>query len=274
MSICNNFRKEAGRVWTQMNDAQKLGMSLSEETITETSLYNIAKRHHSKDVVIVPATKPQEAKHGADWEWWFIRNGKGIGFRVQAKRLFPNGRYQSLFKPKNPFAQLDKLVLEANHEGLIPLYCFYNFDAPKGGFSGHSNNCKHDYRGPSFWGCTIAKPDDVKALGKDTISDLRKVFEPWHTLVCLRAGLDIPGSVTQNFQALSIRTAITDSDKGSPKNFEIREVPDYVVRLAGQARERRESDDLLAQYIDHAFWEEFGGGKEDISGILVVDQQA
>jgi hypothetical protein len=274
MSICNNFRQEAGRVWNQMNEAQRLGMFLSEETITEMSLYNIAKRHHAKDVVIVPATKLQEAKHGADWEWWFIRNGKGIGFRVQAKRLFPNGRYQSLFKAKTRYAQLDKLVLEANTHGLMPRYCFYNFDTPEGGFSGHTSNCKHDYRGPSFWGCAIARPDDVKLLGKDSIGDLREILEPWHTLVCLRAGLDIPRSVARNFGTFSQRTANGDTDKASRKEPEVQEAPDYVVRLAAQARERRRSKGVASQYIDHVYWKEIAATKEDVVGILVVEQQA
>jgi len=272
MSICANFRKEAGRIWNQMHDAQKLGISLSEETITETSLYNIARKHRSKDVLIVPATKPQEAKHGADWEWWFTRNGKGIGFRVQAKRLFPSGRYESLLKKKMPFQQLDKLVLKAHADDLNPLYCFYNFDMPKGGFSGHSNNCVHDYRGPSFWGCALALPEDVRATGKDSINDLRSILEPWHTLVCMTPGKNLLQSVALNIEHLSRRRTINGIRREKAElRTQPREVPSYVAQLVELGRERREGSDMAFPYIDHAFWSE-AQAKPDVAGILVIDE--
>jgi len=47
-------------------------MSLSEEAITEWSLYNIALKHQSADILIDLATKPEESIHGGDWEWWIM----------------------------------------------------------------------------------------------------------------------------------------------------------------------------------------------------------
>jgi hypothetical protein len=85
-TLCQTFRKEAGIVWNRMSTAARLGLSLSEETITECALYNLALAHQGADIVIDLATKPAEAKHGADWEWWLVRGRKGLGFRVQAKR--------------------------------------------------------------------------------------------------------------------------------------------------------------------------------------------
>jgi hypothetical protein len=79
------FRKEAGVVWKRMITAASLGSSLSEETLTEMSLYNIALVHQGSDKVVNLATKPAEKKHGADWEWWLVKGQKGMGFRVQAK---------------------------------------------------------------------------------------------------------------------------------------------------------------------------------------------
>jgi hypothetical protein len=49
----------------------RLGLFQSEETLTETALYNIAIAHQGKDIVIDLATKRAEGKHGADWEWSF-----------------------------------------------------------------------------------------------------------------------------------------------------------------------------------------------------------
>src|SRR5919201_552842 len=108
-TLCQTFRKEAGAVWNRMQTAAKLGLSLSEETLTECALYNIALAHQGKDIVIDLATKAAEAKHGADWEWWLVRGKKALGFRVQAKRLFANGEYRALHKSAaNPYEQLDK----------------------------------------------------------------------------------------------------------------------------------------------------------------------
>jgi hypothetical protein len=82
-----------------MQKASLLGMALGEETITETVLYEIALAHRGGNFAVTLATKPQEARHGADWEWWLVKGNIGVSFRVQAKRLFRDGKYQSLFKP-------------------------------------------------------------------------------------------------------------------------------------------------------------------------------
>src|SRR6266478_2615816 len=99
-NLCATFRKEAGFVWNRMRKASHLGLALSEETITESILYSIALAHLGKDIAIDLATKPAESKHGADWEWWFVKGNQGRCFRVQAKRLFPGGAYNSLFDKK------------------------------------------------------------------------------------------------------------------------------------------------------------------------------
>jgi hypothetical protein len=137
-TLCETFRREAGVVWNRMRTAAGLGLSLSEETLTECALYNIALAHQGKDIMIDLATKPAEAKHGADWEWWLVHGKQGLGFRVQAKRLFAK-----------PYEQLDKLVSASKSAGLQPLYCFFNFPRPQGQFN-WPNVCKHSYRAPSF----------------------------------------------------------------------------------------------------------------------------
>src|SRR5262249_48036490 len=145
--LCTTFRKEAGAVWNRMHKAATVCMSLSEETITELALYNVAFSHRqTSDIVITVATKPAERRHGADWQWWLVRGNQGIGFRVQAKRLFPDGRYRSLRKLGSaPYEQLDRLVKTSRAEQLVPLYCFYNFH--HNNFASISHNaCRHEYR--------------------------------------------------------------------------------------------------------------------------------
>jgi hypothetical protein len=121
--LCETFRWQAGQIWNRMAKAASVRIALSEETITETALYEMAlARHGDSTIAITLATKPQEARHGGDWEWWLIAGSSGISFRVQAKRLFQNGRYQSLLKPApHPYAQLDKL---ARPQGAMVTFLF------------------------------------------------------------------------------------------------------------------------------------------------------
>jgi Family of unknown function (DUF6615) len=260
-TLCHTFRKEAGAVWNRMQTAAKLGLSLSEETLTECALYNVALAHQGNDIVIDLATKAAEAKHGADWEWWLVRGGKGLGFRVQAKRLFANGQYRALYKSlTNPYEQLDKLVSVSKSTGLEPIYCFYNFRHPQGQFKG-PNWCKHPYRGPSFWGCSLAFPEEVKKLQSDQLAKLKQIMRPWHMLVCESANLDLLSAATNFVTTRGHRTDVTGP----------RELPNRVRRLVEMSDQRRTLDpEHRAAYLDDAFWQADSDTPDDVSGLIVV----
>jgi hypothetical protein len=175
-----------------MRGAAKLDLFMSEETITETILYGTARKHQAGDFLVIPATKSQESIHGADWLFWFVAAGKGISYRIQAKRLFQSGRYESLFKagkdltgkPVDPHQQLKKLIQKAAEQQHMPIYCFYNFEHSDGGFKGSPHSCSHNYRCPSFWGCSIALAQDVQFANSDALEILRPYMRPWHLLAC------------------------------------------------------------------------------------------
>ena len=259
-SLCESFRKEAGFVWNRMKKAGLLGMSLSEETLTEYTLYNIAVAHARTKIIIDLATKQEEAKHGADWEWWLIHGSKGLGFRVQAKRLFPSGRYQSLFDKKKgagPYDQLDKLVRISTKEGLVPLYCFYNFPVGKGQFSARKNPCNHWYNGPSFWGCSLAFPEEVKAKKSDELARLESIMSPWHLLVCESSKIDLVSAV-QSF----LRKAGKSDQQTAP-----RELPPHVRRLIELGDRMREMD--YPTYLGDEYWST-SSAPEYISGVVLL----
>jgi uncharacterized protein DUF6615 len=255
-SLCATFRREAGVVWNRMRTAAQLGLALSEETLTECSLYNIALAHQGTNLVIDLATKPAEAKHGADWEWWFIRGGKGVGFRVQAKRLFAAGQYSSLMKPgKNPYEQLDKLVLASEKASLEALYCFYNFAHPLGQFAG-PNPCHHSYRAPSFWGCSLAFPDQVKNLKSNQLAILRPIMRPWHTLVCGQGKID---AVVGRF----VREVGGRDRPASPRNL-----PSRVSRLISLSELRKDSPTYRG-YLDDSYWQDDNDFPNSVAGIIL-----
>ena len=65
-------------------------VSYGEETITETNLLEITRRH-PRLVDIRTFPKQVEATNGADWEWHIIGSMRTLRMRVQAKRLQRNG---------------------------------------------------------------------------------------------------------------------------------------------------------------------------------------
>jgi hypothetical protein len=256
-TLCATFRKEAGIVWVRMRKAAALGLSLSEETLTECALYNIALAHQGKDILIDLATKPAESKHGADWEWWLVRGGKGVGFRVQAKRLFADGRYKHLKKTgANPYEQLDKLVFFSIKNGFEPLYCFYNFAQPQAPFKG-PNACWHSYRAPSFWGCSIAFPDQVKKAQSDRLAMLKSIMHPWHLLVCESTSQDVLGAAA----------SFVAAKRGEDHMIAPRDLPEHVRRLIHLGEERRRF--IRRDYLDSDFWDAESESPDDPAGLVV-----
>jgi hypothetical protein len=183
--LCYSFRNLAGRVWRERGAATRLGMPWNEESVTEWLLLQLAKKHQAPNFQIRAYTRPQEKLNGADWEFRFADNKFGVSLRIQAKRLFPSGRYESLFKPSgNKFEQLDKLT--SNAGAAYPLYVFYNHAPafPNFIFSVPPDCGNRSFRARSYWGCSVAKPAFVKQVGSDSTGSLVDGMMPWHCLVC------------------------------------------------------------------------------------------
>jgi hypothetical protein len=272
--LCETFRWQAGQVWNRMAKAASVSITLSEEPITETALCEMAlARLGDSAIAITLATKPQEARHGGDWEWWLTAGSIGISFRVQAKRLFPNGRYQSLLKPApHEYQQLETLRAAARRDGHVPLYCFFNFDHPTATFTRWDGDCRHSYHMPSFWGCTLASPDGVRAAGSDRLADLRPYMSPWHKLVCDRARVRLPAAAKRFVRQLNrLGPAARSRGAATPDPIEERPVPDHILRLASSRRERPAQDD--GRFVDEAYWEPWSSLPNDVAGVVVFDDR-
>lgn len=255
-TLCETFRWQAGAAWNRTSRATALQLFMSEETTTEMVLYEIARYHQTGDYVAIPATKAAESKHGADWFWWFGDKSTGVGFRVQAKKLFPSGRYESLLKKQgDPYEQLNKLVANAHQTGQIPLYCFYNFD-----FGGHFSKCNyrccHDYRSPSYWGCAVALPEDVERQKSDALIDLQDYMLPWHFLVCAANKVSLADAVVNAGRNLvSARPERTLRDgfnkRSTPQAIrDIIEIQERSRPTDAQVERRREIDARAQGFLD------------------------
>jgi hypothetical protein len=279
-TLCGTFRWQAGAAWNRTNRATALQLFMSEETTTEMVLYEIARYHQTGDYVAIPATKAAEGKHGADWFWWFGDKSTGVGFRVQAKKLFPSGRYESLLKTKgDPYEQLKRLVASAHQAGHFPLYCFYNFNFGSL-FSTCDYRCSHSYRGPSYWGCALALPEDVQRQNSDALSDLQDYMLPWHLLVCsgnnkvsladavITAGQKLTsakpeqtlrdGTVRAGREQLDVRF----TKRPTPQTVrDIIEIQERTTVFDAQAERRREIDARAQTFLD----------EQDVAGIAIFN---
>ncbi len=123
---CDDFREASEYVFNWINGQPSVG----EESITDWLLYNLS--------LTVPTlkykkfTKHEEAKKtGADWEWWFVDNYKGLSLRVQAKRIMKDkDNYDGLAHTNRHGLQIEKLIDDARRKNSLPFYSLYH--APDG----------------------------------------------------------------------------------------------------------------------------------------------
>ena len=98
-----------------------VSISYGEETITESNLLEI-RRRHPKLVRLRTFTKREEGKIGADWEWHIVGRRRTFKMRVQAKRLQCNGVLRVKHKVKSSGRQQRCLLIRrtAPRTGHIP----------------------------------------------------------------------------------------------------------------------------------------------------------
>jgi len=179
------MRAAAGKVWSEQGAAHSQGLQLNEETLTEMSALRLARSIDRSKFRVDLFNKGKEKKTGADWEWAFRVGGRFLRLRVQAKRLFANGRYQS-FKRRG--AQTNTLLAQARKSGAYPCFVFFNYEA---GLAvkrirkqdGRLCDCP-DFRGFTYFGATLASAELIAAPHRAGTAEIHKVAIPWHCLFC------------------------------------------------------------------------------------------
>jgi hypothetical protein len=248
MTLRDAMRKEAGRIWREKARAESLGLFMNEETITETLLLNLAKRFQGKTVRVRPFTKAEETKNGADWEFWFMEGQQAVGLRIQAKRLYPSGRYDALY-PKR--AQTKALMSKSGD--CFPVFIFYN-DSQSYDFI-EPNCCCRNWRGRSHLGCTAASAYTVARRNNKDAAKLAPYTIPWHCLLCPKRsshGASLPEVVSSCLNALLQHDQRKDEPRYIPRK--IIDIPEILRALSGQigpvAREGSDEEPpTLASYL-------------------------
>ncbi|MFD1792257.1 DUF6615 family protein [Ochrobactrum teleogrylli] len=184
-SLCRTFQELGDDVSRNLHLAYGSAISYSEETITESTLLEIWRRH-STEVNIRTYTKRQEARNGADWEWHLIGLKYTLKMRVQAKRLPKNTlQFPGLFtyKAKSaPHPQIDMLIAEAKRDRLLPILCFYSEESAKSRWRKSVMSSRYEV------GCLIGDARRIKRHGYQDIASLEARCVPWHFLVCSQQG--------------------------------------------------------------------------------------
>lgn len=100
-------------------------VSYGEETITETNLLEIRRRHPNRTYLQM-FSKHQEANNGADWEWHIVGRRRTLKMRIQAKRLQRNHVLRVKHRVGSTgVQQRDLLINAALADGMKPVYCLY-----------------------------------------------------------------------------------------------------------------------------------------------------
>jgi hypothetical protein len=121
--LCRTVQSESARIWNDLQDAETYNSPIHEDTITQTFALKM-NRQHAAETRVHQFTGAQEKKNGSDFLWLFFNSSYSQHFRVavQAKRLYPNGKYAA-FKQ----SQATKLVRYASSKQALPIYALYNY---------------------------------------------------------------------------------------------------------------------------------------------------
>lgn len=258
LSLCQSFVQIGHDISRDLRHAWASGLSFGEETITETNLLAL-KRRHPKNVVLYSFTKQKEAVNGADWEWWFLDRAKQTGFpmRVQAKRLPKNSHiFKGLLDRKNvttPGFQIDTLIANANRDNMLPIHCFYlDQSVIARSVLGYRKRLGLQDFKPEL-GCWVGLSTRIKQEQKKSLHGLKSYIFPWHLLVCMngskaRQSLSLPRRVYETLrQPPGSVLENRDADVEIPQVVE--RLPMYVLELLDLGLSARSSSQLLERDI-------------------------
>lgn len=155
-------------------------VSYGEETITETNLLELHRRH-PKMVHLWTFGKREEALNGADWEWHIIGRSRKFRMRVQAKRLQKDNKLKIPHKvASSSKQQIDLLIADARKHGLKPVYCLYASEIQRAIWQkGAALAGAEEFE----YGCLISSAHKVKAKMPKKLSEIEADCVPWHYLV-------------------------------------------------------------------------------------------
>lgn len=182
IGLLNSLLELAHATSQNLDFAHQKGVNVSygEETITETNLLELRRRHPGV-ITLRTFGKKAESKNGADWEWHIIGRARRFGMRVQAKRLQQNNVLKIPHAVKSSKAeQIDLLIADAKANGLMPVYCFYASEKQRTKWKASAGSVATS---PFEFGCLLASAHRVRRKMPKSLGDIESDCVPWHYLV-------------------------------------------------------------------------------------------
>jgi hypothetical protein len=180
--LCEITKKRSQWIWNRLKEAQSVGLTIGEESITDFFLLELKKSEKKGNYQINSFNKKEEGINGADWEIWLTGSSKQwLCLRVQAKILSPKNEYEQLHY-KNGF-QTAKLIEDAAKNNAVPLYCLYSY-WDKNKFSA-SSTCLAASSNIKLFGASVLSATLVEEFQSKNIKKLTDVIHHLIPLSCL-----------------------------------------------------------------------------------------
>ena len=162
----------------EFSHQKSVWVSYGEETITETNLLEI-RRRHSLRIRLHTFNRHEEAKNGADWEWRIVGQRRTLKMRVQAKRVQSDGILKIAHQVKSSKMQQRKLLIDgARKDSMKPVYCIYSTECRRKKWKeARFGNGSRGFQA----GCLLADAEDVP-LATRRLADIEEKCKPWHFL--------------------------------------------------------------------------------------------
>lgn len=217
-------------------------------SITEDSITDWLLRFLSKEISFVHYyrfNRVEEAKNGADWDWWFVDNQSALGLRIQAKRIRENSdHYPGLAHSNRNGFQIDLLLDSSRKDNLIPFYTF---------FDGHDRNVtkcqtkKHPQAGLSLSSAQMIQ-NLLFSGGRHRIES-SQLLELSNPLACV-ACCPLTDRGPHPIEGIRVQLAhyFPEAMSGPTSGVHV-EPPPYVMSLLQGAREES-GDDWERQFRD------------------------
>jgi len=130
MANCTVAEQIAQDTWARLGLSRHFKTRLGEETLTDLLVLDLVSRLPSRDLRVFPTSKIKEATQGTDLVVCVHKGGtKADVYAIQAKKLYPSGRYGALKARSGNTSrlQIDTLERYAKAINAIPLYLLYNY---------------------------------------------------------------------------------------------------------------------------------------------------
>jgi len=240
-AACEFMRSLAARTWGDIQDGERTGIRIGEESITDRLLLDIARAMPLPSAVTKWNRFEEARSTGADFDWWFVDpDGRiAVALRIQAKRIdYFNQEMPGLRAENRWGVQREMLRGSAFRDRRHPLYLFYLASPSERSGVTECGSYASDHAPPGWagrpneiYGCSLlGLPAVEEALARKdfTLDFFWPLLLPWSCLFCCER---LGGSLIQRVDRFArfLHRGPEDPDEGKTFGSLITDdIPDEV----------------------------------------------